>query len=153
MTAVEDDHHPTYLHPGRVALILLRDVGVTDGEVLAASCLAETEDAELRLRDDEIRAAFGDRVGDLAAVPRPSLEELAEVLVTASRDARLVALAERLDQVRHAHLRNDRDDVWRAAALDGVRAVYLPVAERTDTLIAQRFRHWGVAFARRLETK
>ncbi len=152
-TLVGDDHHPTYLHPGRVPLILLRDVGVTDVEVLAASCLAETEDEELRLGDDEIRAAFGDRVAELAAVPLPTLEELAEVLVTAAREARLVALAERLDQVRHAHLRNDRDDVWRAAALDGVREVYLPVAERTDALLAQRFRHWSLAFARRLGTK
>lgn len=149
--ALEDDHDPSYLHPGRVALILLRDAGVTDGEVLAASCLAESEDEAFRVGSAEVRVAFGDHVAGLAAVPRASLDELAEVLVTASHEARLVALAERLDQVRHAHLRHDRGDLWKAAALEGVRSVYLPVAERTHPRLARRFRHWGKAFARRLE--
>lgn len=149
MDALEDDHHPAYLHPGRVALILLRDVGVDSGEVLAASCLAESEDEAFRLGGAHIREAFGDRVARLAAVPRASVEGLAEVLVTASPEARLVALAERLDQVRHAHLRRDRDDRWRAAALESVCSVYLPVAERTHPRLAQRFRHWSKAFARR----
>jgi len=150
MDALEDDHHPSYLHPARVALVLLRDVGVTDGDVLAASCLAESEDESFRLDGAGIREAFGERVARLAAVPRASSDALAEALVTASSEARLVALAERLDHVRHAHLRRDRDDHWRADALESVRSVYLPVAERTHPRLAQRFRHWSQAFARRL---
>jgi (p)ppGpp synthase/HD superfamily hydrolase len=148
--ALEDDHHPSYLHPGRVALILLRDVGVTDEEVLAASCLAESDEEAYRLGEDDLRASFGDRVARLAAVPRATLDELAEALVTASHEARLVALAERLDQVRHAHLRRDRDDDWKMSVFEGVRSIYLPIAERTHPRLALRFRNWSKAFARRL---
>jgi len=146
-----DDHHPLYLHPGRTVLILLRDVGVTDPVVLAAAALTESEDAELRIGPAEVRGAVGDQVADLVrAVPLPGAETLAEALVTAEEPVRLVALAERLDHARHAHLR-EADQAWRRTLHDEVGAVYLPVAERTHPRLAQRYRHWWRVFGKRLE--
>lgn len=149
MAALDDDHHPSYLHPGRAALVLLRDAAVKDGSILAAACLAESEEHGLGVPPTEVRAAFGPRVAALADVPAFDSEELAERLVTAGHDERLVALAERLDTVRHAHVR-DLDRTRCLEELERVRAVYLPVAERTDERLARRFRHWSIAFARRL---
>jgi hypothetical protein len=79
----------------------------------------------------------------------PGDERLLERLVTLGRPSQLVALAERLDQLRHAHLRQDRD--WWHAIFDEAEAVWVPVAERTHPRLADRFRHWRRTFARRLE--
>jgi hypothetical protein len=147
----DDDHHPLYLHPGRTVLILLRDVGVTDPVVLAAAALTESEDVAFRIGLAAVREAAGDAVAELVrAVPLPGGETLAEALVTAEEPVRLVALAERLDHARHGHLR-EADAAWRRALHDEVGAVYLPVAERTDPRLAQRYRHWWRVFATRLE--
>lgn len=146
---LDDDHDPRFLHPGRTALILMRDVGVVEGGVLAAACLVESEEARFRIEADRIRQAVGDEVAEVvAAVPLPLSEALAEELVTAGTTVRLVALAERLDQLRHVHLLG-ADAAWQAAALEQAQAIYLPVAERTNERLAGRYRHWCRAFARR----
>lgn len=148
--AFTDDHHPLYLHPGRTVLVLLRDASCLDGHVLAAAALTETEDEALRIREEAVRAVVGDAVADLVvAVPAPWSESLAEDLVVAEESVRLVALAERLDHLRHGHLR-DADHAWRRAVLAQAEAIYLPVAERTHPRLAQRYRHWCRAFARRV---
>lgn len=140
---------PAFLHPGHTVLILLRDARVTDASVLAAAAVTETEDDFLRIGMDVVREALGDEVADLVArVPAPGSERLAEDLVTADERLRLVALAERLDHLRHAHLR-EADEAWRRAAHAEAQAVYLPVAERTHPRLAQRYRHWCMAFGRR----
>lgn len=146
----DDDHHPLFLHPGRTVLVLLRDAEVTDVALLAAAAVTETEDEALRIAPAEVRAALGDEVaGIVAGVPAPGSESLAEDLVTAPERIRYVALAERLDHLRHAHLR-DADEAWRRAVHAEARAVYLPIAERTHPKLAQRYLHWCWAFARRL---
>jgi (p)ppGpp synthase/HD superfamily hydrolase len=146
-----DEHHPLYLHPGRTVLVLLRDVGVTDPVVLCAAALVESEDDSVRPSAQRIRREVGDDVGDLAAsVPLPGSHTLVEDLVTGSERVRLVALAERLDHVRHAHL-VDAPAEWRRAVHAQAEAAYLPVAERTHARLADRYRHWCAAFARRLE--
>ncbi len=148
--ALDDDHHPLYLHPGRTVLILLRDALVTDPVVLAAAAVTESEDVVFRIAGEEVGRSVGEDVARLVAeVPMPDTETLAEALVMADERVRLVALAERLDHARHAHLR-EADDAWRRALHEQVGAVYLPVAERTHERIAQRYRHWWRAFARRL---
>jgi (p)ppGpp synthase/HD superfamily hydrolase len=148
--ALDDDHHPLYLHPGRTVLVLLRDAGVTDPTLLAAAAVVESEDAAFRVGFAELREGLGAEVAGLAAaVPMPRTETLAEALVTASERVRLVALAERLDHARHAHLR-EADDAWMRALHEEVGAVYLPVAERTHPRLAQRYRHWWRVFGRRL---
>ena len=148
ISALADDHHPAFLHPGRAILLLLRDVGPLPVTTLAAAAVHETVDEELRVSEAGVRAELGDGVADLvASLPRPAGDELTERLVTLGEQARLAALAERLDQLRHAHLRPDRD--WRAAWQEA-GAVWLPVAERTHARLADRFRAWHRAYGRRL---
>jgi (p)ppGpp synthase/HD superfamily hydrolase len=150
VAALDDDHHPLYLHPGRTMLVLMRDAGVTDPVLLAAAAVTESEDEAFRIPVSRVRAELGDGVADLVIrVPKPGSERLAEDLVAADERLRLVALAERLDHVRHAHLR-DTDDAWRRAAHAEAQAVYLPVAERTHPRLAQRYRHWCRAYGRKL---
>lgn len=149
--ALEDDHHPLYLHPGRTALILLRDVGSVDATLLCAAALTESEDDAFRIDVSVVGARMGEAVGALvAAVPLPGSESLVEDLVTAPEAVRLVALAERLDHLRHAHLR-DAADAWRRSVHAEAGAVYLPVARRTHPRLAQRYEHWWGAFGRRMD--
>jgi len=146
-SALPGDRHPLFLHPGRTVLILLLDVGCTDPEVLAASAVVDSEDAHLRVPLERVRSVLGEPVAALvAAVPMPDVESLAYDLVTAEEPIRLMALAERLDHLRHAHLR-DADARWRAAAHSLAQAVYLPVARRTNGRLAQRYEHWCRALA------
>jgi hypothetical protein len=148
LRALDDDHHPAYLHPGRSVLVLLRDVGPLPAEVLAVTAVHETVDEELRVGHDVVRSELGDAVADmLESLPLPGAEGLAERLVTLEEGARFAALAERLDQLRHVHLRPDLD----GRALHGeAGATWLPVAERTHARLADRYRHWHRAFGRRL---
>lgn len=146
-----DDRHPAFLHPGRSVLILLRDVGCLDAATLAAATVVESEDAELRAKPTLVRDALGADVAALAeSVPMPGGESLAYDLVTADERVRLIALAERLDHLRHGHLR-DADHAWRAAVHRQALAVYLPMAHRTQPRLAQRYEHWCRTFARRLD--
>jgi len=156
---LEDDHHPHYLHPGRTALILLRDAEITDATLLAAGTLVESEVVDLRAESDVIRKRIGSALADtVGGVPLPkacaagaSGEErgLVEVLVTAERGVLLVALAERLDQYRHAHLWATESRA-KELLVEGAE-VYGPVCERSHPRLAARMRHWERTFRRRLE--
>lgn len=147
---LNNQRHPVYLHPGHTVLVLLRDAGVVDPVILCAAALTESEDAELRVARKRIGSEVGADVADLVeAVPMPRREALMEEMVVAPEPVRLVALAERLDHLRHAHMR-DAGDAWRRAVHEEAMRVYLPVAERTHPRLAARYRHWGRAFARRL---
>lgn len=148
--ALDDDHHPAYLHPGRTVLVLLRDVGEVPLDALCAAAVHETEDGHLRVSNDAVREALGDRIADLrGSLPLPGDERLLERLVTLEPGALLAALAERLDQLRHAHLREDHE--WWSAIYEEAGAVWVPVAERTHPRLADRYRHWYRTFGRRLE--
>lgn len=146
---LEDDHHTAYLHPGRSVLILVRDVAHSDPPTLAASALLESETDALRVPALQISSQIGpDVVSILEQIPAPGDEALVERLVTLPEALRLVALAERLDQLRHAHLHPDR--AWWAVIHEETTRAWLPVAERTHARLAQRYRHWQRTFARRL---
>jgi len=146
-----DEHDPAYLHPGRSPLVLLQDVGALPGHVLAAAAVHESADGRFRVPVADVRAALGDDVADIvASLPLPKDDDLAERLVTLDEDARLVALAERLDHLRHAHLRDD--PAWWRALDEEVRAAWAPVAERTHPRLADRYRAWLRAMGRRLGT-
>lgn len=153
VAALDDDHHPLYLHPGRSALILLRDVGTTDPRVLSGALLTESEDEPFRIPGSRVAEEVGEEVARLvSAVPSPGDEDLAEALVVAEEAVRLVALAERLDHLRHAHLR-EADPGWgRRIHQEAVR-VYQPVAHRTHPRLAQRYDHWCRTFAVRLDQR
>lgn len=164
-----DEDHPLFLHPGRTVLVLLRDAGVTDGVVLAAAALAESEDEELRVDVGTLTGGDGradaeggasalppDVVELARAVPPAGSEGLAEALVVADEAVRLIALAERLDHLRHAHLRGSEQwpgwgggADWRARVHGEAVAVYAPVAERTNEGLAGRYRYWCRMFERR----
>jgi (p)ppGpp synthase/HD superfamily hydrolase len=148
--ALDDDHHPAYLHPGRTVLVLFRDVGVVPLVALCAAAVHETEDDHLRVGRDAVRSALGDAVADLLdSLPLPGDERLLERLVGLEQGPLLAALAERLDQLRHAHLRPDHE--WWRAIHEEAGAVWVPVAERTHPRLADRYRHWHRTFGRRLE--
>lgn len=150
VAAFDDDHHPLFLHPGRTVLILLRDVGCLDPVALAAAALVESEDEPLRIPGVAVVEVVGRSVADLVArVPLSGQEDLVEALVTAEETVRLLALVERLDHLRHAHLR-DAPAGWGPAVLAEAEAVYRPVAHRTHTRLAQRYDHWCRTFARRM---
>lgn len=150
LTSLEDDHHPAYLHPGRTVLVLLQDVGDVPVDTLCAAAVHESEDAALRVDVGSVRAALGDPAAAIvSSLPLPGDERLLEKLVTLADGPLLAALAERLDQLRHAHL---REDVawWREIHEEG-GAVWVPVAERAHARLADRYRHWHRTFGRRLE--
>ena len=84
----------------------------------------------------------------LESLPLPTDDELVARLLMLDDGARLAALAERLDHIRHAHLQDDPAR-WRALR-DEVTAAWAPVAERTHPRIADRYRAWLRAISRRL---
>jgi (p)ppGpp synthase/HD superfamily hydrolase len=144
-------HDPDLLHPGRTALILLLDTGEARGEVLAAAVLAETLRRALRVPPARAREALGAEHGPrvaelLGEVPDPEDEALAERLLLASSEAQHVALAERLDHVRHAHLWPDLEARRAAHALTA--AVYAGMAERVNPTLARRYARWCEMFER-----
>jgi hypothetical protein len=146
---VLDEHDPAFLHPGRTILVLLQDVGPLRPELLAAAAVHESEEARFRLDPSVVRRELGDRVADiLISLPLPSDEDFVERLVTLGDGARLAALAERLDHIRHAHLRDD--PTWWRALRDEVTLAWAPVAERTHPRLADRYRAWLRAISRRL---
>jgi hypothetical protein len=158
---------PAHLHPGRVALILLRDVGEVDPDVLAAGILAESRDVRLRVTGESAEEVLGarafrfwERLPELdwtAAPDLPAAEdgdgELLEALVTAEPAVQRIALSEALDQIRHAHLWAGAEERARAARVAG--AVLAPAATRVHPVLARRFDWWvrRVANSFRFERK
>jgi hypothetical protein len=151
VSSLDDDHHPAYLHPGRSVLILLRDVGRVAGLALATAAVLESEDEGLRLPDARVRATLGEDVAAAARdVPHPGDEALVERLLMLPNDVALAVLAERLDHLRHLHLRPDLERL-RGARHDEVVRAWHPFAERVDARLATRYGHWVRTFARRLK--
>lgn len=148
--AFDSDEHPSFLHPGRTVLVLLRDAGVTDASVLAAGALTETRIPAARAAPSVVAEVLDERGRAVhGGVPDHAAPDLAEQLVTASVDVRLVALVEHLDHLRHLHMVPHSDD-WRSL-FEAVESVWGPVAERTHPEVARRYRLWLRTFARRLK--
>ena len=146
---LDDEHHPAYLHPGRSALILLRDVGPSAEDALALAAIHESADETLRVETERVRAELGDRLADARlSLPLPGAEDLLERLIVLDAEGRLAALAERLDQLRHLHLRGGSQH-W-PSIYEETRLIWLPVACRTHPVLGRRFGHWVRTFAKRL---
>ena len=145
LAAIDDDHDPDYLHPGRTAVVLLDDVGMADSVALAAACLLDTRRDRLELSDREVTEHVSPAVTAFrSAVPRSGSVTLLEDLLASEPNVALVALAERLDQVRHAHLWGDLSEA--RAAHQEVAEVYLKMAERAHARLAARYSSWCRAF-------
>lgn len=133
-----DDHHPAFLHPGRTLIVALTDGGVRDPDALAAALALDTALPDLEVDDATLARLGSERAVEMrAAVPRPGDEALVERLVTAETVVRSVALAERLDQLRHIRLWAS-PDVARDMA-EEVRRGYAPVARREGGVFARRY--------------
>ena len=145
LAVIHDDHDPDYLHPGRTVVVLLDDVGLADPLALAAACVLDTRRGDLEPPDREVtERVSADVTAFRGAVPRPGSDTLLEDLLASEPDVILVALAERLDQVRHAHMWGNLAEA--RAAHQEASDVYLKMAERTHTLLAARYTHWCRAF-------
>ena len=145
LAVMEDDHDPDHLHPGRSAVILLDDVRLADPIALSAACLLDTRRNDLEVPDREVTQHVSpDVTAFRKVVPRSGSVTLLEDLLSSERDHVLVALAERLDQVRHAHLWGDLSEA-RSAHLEASE-VYLKMAERTHARLAARYASWCRAF-------
>ena len=147
---LEDDHHPAYLHPGRSVLILFQDVGPVPGAALAAAAVLESQDRELRLPVERVSAVLGEGVAaSVSTIPLPADDRLVERLIGLGADLALAALAERLDNLRHLHLREDLEAIWPDQHQE-VTAVWLPFAQRVHPKLAIRFAHWARTFVARI---
>jgi len=146
----DDDHHPAWLHPARSALILLHDVEPVAPAVLIVAALHESLDAHLRLPLPEVERNVGSATAQaLRQIPMPGDERLVERLLLLGPGLALAALAERLDQLRHLHLRDDVIEHW-ADIHTEVSTAWLPFAARTDGTLGRRYAHWVRTFARRV---
>lgn len=152
--ALSSEEHPAWLHPGRVALILMDDFEELDPGVLMAGTLAESRDLELRLEEKAAGEVLGHVAGSfdlwkaLPAIPwRVSGQldadadaSLLEALVLAPPGVQRVAMAEALDHIRHAHLWESREERRRAADL--AREVIAPLAPRVHPTLERRIEWW-----------
>ena len=151
LVVIDDDHDPDYLHPGRTAVVLLDDVGLVDPVALAAASVLDTRRDDLEPTDREVTERVSAAVTAFRrAVPRPGSVTLLEDLLASERDVVLVALAERLDQVRHAHMWGDLAEA--RAAHQEASEVYLKMAERAHARLAARYTQWCRAFGERYST-
>jgi len=162
--ALDDDHDPHYLHPGRSALILMLDLKLLDPIALGLSLWHDSQDTELmpdteNLEVDELVMmptpdlniqATSETVLELrTTLPRHGDEELAAKLVVLDHEVACAALAERLDHLRHLHLKEPdaaAREVWREA-----RDVWLPFADRTHPDLARRYAWWTRKFTKRYD--
>lgn len=150
LAAISDDHDPTYLHPGRSALILLHDVDDLGPSALLLAALHESVDLGLRVSSEVLSDAIGEAVDTaLEAIPLPGDERLVERLVTLDREAGLAAVAERLDHLRHLHLRDDLVDTWSDTHAE-VSEAWLPFTIRSHPQLSRRYAHWVRTFTKRI---
>lgn len=150
LVGLDDDHHPAYLHPGRSPLLLLHDVGTVDVSILVVASLHESVDAGLRADPSDVEEALGTAaLRAVESIPLPGDERLVERLLGLGPGLSLAALAERLDHLRHLHLRDDLVDSW-ADTHREVTEAWLPYAQRVHPKLAVRYAHWTRTFVKRI---
>ena len=147
-SVLADDHDPGYLHPGRTVLILLQDTPERDPQHLAAAALVDSEQAVLRASAEDIHRLVGQQIADVVAgVPMPPGEDLLERLLEAPPARARIALAERLDHLRHLHL--EADPARRVRLHREAEEIYAPLAARVDPVLARRYAWWCRMFGAR----
>lgn len=124
-------------HPKRVALVLLDELNVSDSEMIIAALLHDIKEDSFILEWWDIEFFFGERVRNLVQIltkekkgDKPFLErEYIAKLRKAQRDARLIKLADRLDNLRDLGgcLPEKQERI-----LEETMRFYLPLARRTN---------------------
>lgn len=144
---ITEDHHPDYLHPARTALILMDDTHEADPVTLVAAIFAETRDPSLAAAGPSMVELDPGAASLVGQIPIPDeTDHLLEALLALPDAAARVAAAERLDHVRHLHLRDRREwDRWHRET----REAYVPATRRVDDTLVVRLEWWCDMFARR----
>jgi GTP diphosphokinase / guanosine-3',5'-bis(diphosphate) 3'-diphosphatase len=137
-----DHRDPYIIHPMRVALILLQELGIRHSHVIAAAILHDVvEDSDGKVTVDEIAQKFGDEVAEIVALlsKPPYSSEMARYeqlaiyhnnIAAASVWVRSVKLADRLDNIRESLRTND--SAFQIKYLNETREIYIPLAAETD---------------------
>jgi hypothetical protein len=86
--------------------------------------------------------------GSLNSVPLPGSEDFVERLITLARPVALAAAVERLDHLRHEHLREPTIP-WPELVRE-VEGAWLPFVQRISPKLARQYAHWLRVFRRRL---
>jgi GTP diphosphokinase / guanosine-3',5'-bis(diphosphate) 3'-diphosphatase len=132
---------PYIIHPMRVALILLEEVGINSPELIAAALLHDVvEDSEGSITIENLESEFGNEVANIVGLlSKPGYskevarhEQLAvyhKNIAEAPEQIRTVKLADRLDNMREALLTNERK--FQMKYLNETREIYLPLAAST----------------------
>lgn len=133
---------PYVVHPMRVALILLEELGYKDADALCAALLHDVvEDGEGRVTTSDIEKKFGRNTALMVSVltkPAPDkkisredqLKTYHERIGQSAIPTRLVKLADRLDNMRDSL---ECDDVeFQKRYLIETWKEYLPIADATD---------------------
>jgi glucose-6-phosphate isomerase len=134
---------PYLVHPLRVAILLLEEFGLRDGNVIAAGVLHDVlEDSQVAITGKDIEMACNRDVAQLVEVvtsPRDSVfpdklvrnRQKAEKVLTGPQRAWYIKLADRVDNVRDAlALTDDAGRKFRARYHQETLDYYLPMAER-----------------------
>lgn len=150
VAALSDDHDPAYLHPGRTAAILLDDLAMLDAGWVAAGMLLDTGRPDLEAQDEVLQELPPELLERRCSLPRPGSETLVEDLLSLQPVALNVALAERLDHLRHIHLWADVDAAARVYA--HAAESYSRVAARSHPKLARRYAWWTRTFGRKFPT-
>ena len=133
---------PYIVHPMRVALVLIEELGLKDHAAICAALLHDViEDTDGRIGVGHIEEQFGKTVALMVSVltkppAKPNIERALQLKVYYDRisksniPTRLVKLADRLDNLRDIVEINDRD--FQKQYLEETREIYLPLAEEAD---------------------
>ena len=138
----EADVQPYILHPMRVALIIIEELGLKDPAALAAALLhdvIEESGGKLTIRDIEVK--FGRLIALMVSIlTKPHRDDSIsreqqltiyyERIAGAGLPTRIVKLADRLDNMRDAIECGEPE--FQSSYLKETRKIFLPSAEATD---------------------
>jgi len=149
---IADDHDPRFLHPGRSALVAMEDGGVMNAEALAAVMVTDSWSPELAPEPGAVAASLGMEVAGRSAeiptignrAPAHVLEDLLEL----GTEAAILALAEQLDHLRHAHL-DTTERIRRRYHGMGCEAYRLAAQRSGSEVLVRRYAYWCRTFPER----
>lgn len=136
-----DNGDPYFLHPCRVALILLREFGINDAALIAAALLHDVLEMSDVTREELVRD-FGETTAALVdSVSKPGQrtpgweERYYSGIKAAGHDAQLLKFADRLDNIRD--LRNATEEK-RERYLKATKERFLPWMKEVDQEFHQK---------------